>query len=273
MLARKFIFIAVIASFLCGPMSIFAQDAGALLDLLVRKKLITDQEAEDVRSELTKESFPPLRPGNSNSPRPSPSSSSMATRAFVMNIAAAKRRAISRALRAIGTSAPANVTVCASVCAERWWTIGSSASVWKRARIRARPTSPSAMTPDHFGKTSDGVNVGQAYIGYRGFKDITLTFGKMPNPLVTTLMIWDARHQSGRRGRTMEAFVQFQLWRRLDRAGARLTARTANQWRWRKRHPSRSSSRSMCSPISRSSFTTTRIRRTRSALVRRWAAS
>src|SRR4030095_4496979 len=32
-----------------------AQDAGALLDLLVKKKLITDQEAEEVRSELVKE--------------------------------------------------------------------------------------------------------------------------------------------------------------------------------------------------------------------------
>ena len=33
-----------------------AQDAGALLDLMVKKRLITDQEAEEVRSELVKES-------------------------------------------------------------------------------------------------------------------------------------------------------------------------------------------------------------------------
>src|SRR5262249_25128635 len=32
-----------------------AQDAGALLDLLVKKRLITDQEAEEVRGELVKE--------------------------------------------------------------------------------------------------------------------------------------------------------------------------------------------------------------------------
>src|SRR6266568_3382261 len=53
---KKFIFIAVATGFLIGPLSIHAQDAGALLDLLVRKKLITDQEAEEVRAELTKES-------------------------------------------------------------------------------------------------------------------------------------------------------------------------------------------------------------------------
>src|ERR1700737_2450956 len=56
MLARKFILTAIAASFLLGPMSILhAQDAGALLDLLVRKKIITDQDAEEVRAELTKE--------------------------------------------------------------------------------------------------------------------------------------------------------------------------------------------------------------------------
>src|SRR5437660_3357022 len=56
MLTKKFVLIAVIFSFLVAPMSMLrAQDAGALLDLLVRKKLITDQEAEEVRAELTKE--------------------------------------------------------------------------------------------------------------------------------------------------------------------------------------------------------------------------
>ncbi len=42
-----------------------------------------------------------------------------------------------------------------------------------------------------FSKTSDGISVGQAYIGYRGIPDITLTAGKMPNPLVSTFMVWD----------------------------------------------------------------------------------
>ena len=42
-----------------------------------------------------------------------------------------------------------------------------------------------------FAKTSDSINVGQAYLGYKGFKDITLTGGRMPNPLVNTPMVWD----------------------------------------------------------------------------------
>src|SRR6266699_4282030 len=56
MLTKKFVLVAVMFSFLVAPMSMLrAQDAGALLDLLVRKKLINDQEAEEVRAELTKE--------------------------------------------------------------------------------------------------------------------------------------------------------------------------------------------------------------------------
>jgi hypothetical protein len=42
-----------------------------------------------------------------------------------------------------------------------------------------------------FEKNSDTIYVGQAYGGYKGFPDFTFTGGRMPNPLVTTLMVWD----------------------------------------------------------------------------------
>jgi hypothetical protein len=42
-----------------------------------------------------------------------------------------------------------------------------------------------------FSKENDRISIGQAYLGYKGFPDLTLTAGKMPNPLVTTLMVWD----------------------------------------------------------------------------------
>jgi hypothetical protein len=42
-----------------------------------------------------------------------------------------------------------------------------------------------------FSKNDDGVFVGQAYGGYKGLPDTTLTVGRMPNPLVNTLMVWD----------------------------------------------------------------------------------
>ena len=55
MLRNYFVLIAVAAGLALGSITARAQDAGALLDLLVKKKIITDQEAEEVRGELTKE--------------------------------------------------------------------------------------------------------------------------------------------------------------------------------------------------------------------------
>jgi hypothetical protein len=42
-----------------------------------------------------------------------------------------------------------------------------------------------------FEKNSDTVYIGQAYGGYKGFPGVTLTVGRMPNPLVNTRMVWD----------------------------------------------------------------------------------
>jgi hypothetical protein len=42
-----------------------------------------------------------------------------------------------------------------------------------------------------FAKGSDIVYIGQAYGGYKGFPGVTLTGGRMPNPLVNTRMVWD----------------------------------------------------------------------------------
>jgi hypothetical protein len=49
--------VALFAAFICGfTASLTAQDSGALLNVLVRKGILSDQEAEDVRAELAAES-------------------------------------------------------------------------------------------------------------------------------------------------------------------------------------------------------------------------
>src|SRR3954447_25629248 len=55
MLGQRFLITATSFLFAFSAVPMRAQDAGALLDLLVKKKIITDQEAEEVRAELTKE--------------------------------------------------------------------------------------------------------------------------------------------------------------------------------------------------------------------------
>jgi hypothetical protein len=50
-------------------------------------------------------------------------------------------------------------------------------------------SSPGGGGP--FAKGDDGIFVGQAYGGYKGFPDFTFTGGRMPNPFVYTRMVWD----------------------------------------------------------------------------------
>src|SRR4029077_506751 len=50
-------------------------------------------------------------------------------------------------------------------------------------------TSPGGGGP--FAKGDDGIFVGQAYGGYKGFPGFTFTGGRMPNPFVNTRMVWD----------------------------------------------------------------------------------
>ena len=55
MFVKRLTLAAVALSFVLGSFAAQAQESGALLDLLVRKRIITDQEAEEIRGELTKE--------------------------------------------------------------------------------------------------------------------------------------------------------------------------------------------------------------------------
>src|SRR5262245_46053189 len=50
-------------------------------------------------------------------------------------------------------------------------------------------TSPGGGGP--FAKGDDGIFVGQAYGGYKGFPGFTFTGGRMPVPFVNTRMVWD----------------------------------------------------------------------------------
>src|SRR6266403_2529688 len=52
-------------------------------------------------------------------------------------------------------------------------------------------SSSSAGGGGPFAKGSDIFYVGQAYGGYNGFPGFTFTGGRMPNPFVTTFMVWD----------------------------------------------------------------------------------
>jgi polyhydroxyalkanoate synthesis regulator phasin len=64
-----------------------------------------------------------------------------------------------------------------------------------RLETSSNPRSPwvtfGGASPGPFGKSNTGVDIGQAYLGWRPEDWVNITAGKMPNPLYTTSMVWD----------------------------------------------------------------------------------
>ena len=194
MFLKRTVFMAAAASLLLSGATARAQDSGALLDLLVKKGLITDQEAEDVRADLVKE--------NAATAAGKLKLSTPVTELELYGDARLRYEVRS------GKTGPPD-------------TINPPGDTFQRNRVRYRlriglrgilvddwffgirletssnPRSTNITFGDDtgvngpFSKDSDKINVGQVYLGYRGIRDLTLTAGKMPNPFVTSTMVWD----------------------------------------------------------------------------------
>ncbi|HEX8899396.1 MAG TPA: putative porin [Chthoniobacterales bacterium] len=193
MLRNYFVSVAAFIGLSLGSISAHAQDAGALLDLLVKKKLITDQEAEEVRGELTREA------ATTSAGKWKMSAPINEIELYGDIRVRYEQRQGTTPDAMPGVPGP-NDTLKRS--RERYrlrlGIRGSLADDWffgLRLETSTNPRSTNVTFGDDagtFGKTSDGAFIGQAYLGYTGIRDLKLTVGRMPNPLVTTLMVWDA---------------------------------------------------------------------------------
>jgi hypothetical protein len=172
-----------------------AQDAGALLDLLVKKRLITDQEAEEVRSELVKES----------------ASTAAGKWKLSAPITEVELYADTRLRYEYRGGRLPSQDQFGQDHTNDWYERqreryrlrvglrGTLADDWFFG-LRLETSASSRSTNVTFGgdssngpfsKGDDGIFVGQAYFGYTGFPDFKLTGGRMPQPLITTSMLWD----------------------------------------------------------------------------------
>src|SRR5256714_11061949 len=192
---RRFVFIAAAASLMLGSAAVRAQDSGALLDLLVRKGLITDQEAEDVRADLVKENA-----------ATSAGKLKLSTPLTELELYGDARMRYE--IRTAEAGAPDTLTSPGDHTQRnrfryrlRLGLRGTLVDDWffgLRLETSTNPRSTNVTLGDDsgvngpFSKDSDRISVGQAYFGYRGVRDLTLTVGRMQNPFVTTLMTWDA---------------------------------------------------------------------------------
>jgi len=192
MLINRFIFIVVAAGFILAGSPARSQDAGALLDLLVRKRIITDQEAEEVRAELVKET----------------ASTSAGKWKLSTSLTELELYGDARVRYEYRGGRTADDVDMPHDWLERkreryrlrLGLRGTLADDWffgVRLETSTSPRSTNVTFGDDsgvngpFSKDSDRISVGQAYLGYRGFRDLTLTAGRMPQPLITTLMTWD----------------------------------------------------------------------------------
>lgn len=186
MLTRKLILTAVAASFLFGTISIRAQEMGALLDLMVRKKMITDQEAEEVRSELTKE-YASAPGGKWKLSAPITELELYGDARVRYEIREGQNTTADTQQRKRGRYR-LRLGLRGTLVDD--WFFGLRLETSSSARS-TNVTFADESSGGPFAKASDGIHVGQVYLGYRGFKDITLTAGRMPNPIITTPMVWD----------------------------------------------------------------------------------
>jgi hypothetical protein len=192
---KKLTLAAIAVCFAFGGTAARAQDAGALLDLLVKKKLITDQEAEEVRADLVKES--------ASTAAGKWKLSTPITELELYGDARLRYEYRGGRLPDRNQFGQDNANDWVERHRERYrlrvglrgtladdWFFGLRLETSASARS-TNVTFGSESSGGPFAKGDDGIFVGQAYFGYTGFPDFKLTGGRMPNPLINTSMVWD----------------------------------------------------------------------------------
>src|SRR5215813_14322723 len=197
---KKLTLAAVAVCFALGGTIARAQDAGALLDLLVKKRLITDQEVEEVRGELIKESAE-TSAGKWKLSTPITELERYGDVRLRYNYDGGESK--SRGPTAAPGVGVAGADDWQERSRERYrlrlGLRGTLMDDWffgLRLETNANPRSTNVTfgadaSNGPFAKNDDGIYVGQAYFGYTGFPDFKFTGGRMPQPLMTTSLVWD----------------------------------------------------------------------------------
>lgn len=184
MFKLKFKLLTTAVALFCSSLAL-AQDSGPLIDILVRKGLLNDQEAEELRAELVKDFAANSAAGKlnlSSSLSEFRISGDMRVRyegrggELVNGDDLARDRFRYRVRTAITGKLLHN------------WGFGF------RLESGGGSRSTNVTLADDGGpyaKTNDGLFVGQIYATWTPTPEWTFTAGRMPNPIVTTSMVWD----------------------------------------------------------------------------------
>lgn len=193
--ALKLLALTAVSGGICAaPAPARAQSADALINKLVQKGILTEKEAKDVMSETT-----------------------------LTNQVSASKWKINDAIKSIqlfgdvrfryeyrgADNAPGSGSLKDDYYRERFRyavRVGIKGDLFDnfyyglRLETSSNPRSPwvtfgddgSQSNPTPSAKNSDGINIGQVYLGWKPTDWFEMTVGKMPMPLYTTPMMWDS---------------------------------------------------------------------------------
>ena len=200
MLTKKYVWLLP-ATLLALAGSPARADDDALLNLLVKKHIISEKDATDVRTELDKKAAQEAAAAPSSSTK-----LKLSTPLTELEIYGDAR--VRYEVRSGETARPDPINPAGDTYQRdrsryrlRIGLKGTLVDDWffgVRLETATNPRSTNvtfgddtSAGPGPFAKNSDTISVGQAYFGYTGIKGLTLTAGKMPNPFVTSSMVWD----------------------------------------------------------------------------------
>jgi hypothetical protein len=185
--------LALLGGLAVGSASVaLAQDSGPLIDTLVKKGVLTDQEGEDLRVELLKD-FGSSSAGKLNV------SSALTELKFYGDVRARyEYRTGEDGAVANGNTQERNryryrLRFGFNGKLNDGWFFGTRLETGSGSRstnVTAGNNNTATVTSPFTKDAGSGIYLGQAYIG-REMEDFTVTVGRMPNLLIATPMVWD----------------------------------------------------------------------------------
>ncbi len=181
MLHLKSKLLALAAALLCAGTA-FAQDSGPLIDILVRKGLITDQEGEDLRSELTKDFAANSAAGKLN---------------LGSHLTEFKLGGDVRLRHQVETQAPQNGTVSNERTRERFRFRFNGDALMQKGwgagfALETASAADSGNQTLENGNNDYNLYLARAYVSWRPNLNWMFAGGKQKNPFYTTDMVWDS---------------------------------------------------------------------------------
>ena len=189
---RKLKCILLVTAFALGTCMSHAQDSGALLDLLVKKKVLSDQEAEEVRADLVKE-YTNTSAGKINISAPVKELKIYGDTRLRYEYRVAQNQGNSHD-SAGGDRFRYRFRLGMDLKLTEDWFVGIRLETAPGGRSTNITMGPSGNPTGNgiWNKSANGINLGQIYVKNTTLPWLTVEAGRMPNPLVCSQMVWDS---------------------------------------------------------------------------------